>query len=103
MIEYFVRSLFAHELASFVGARRAEHAQTTSARQLHSRSPHTAAGAVHQSYFAWPRVGALDQPAICRRVRRAHGRALCERNVFRQGMYLRRFTQGKLGIRTAGQ
>ena len=47
MIEHFVRALFACELASFIAARRAEHAQTASARQLHRRCPDTSARAVH--------------------------------------------------------
>src|SRR6266581_8489067 len=46
MIEHFVRALFTRELASLVTTRRAEHAQTASARQLNRRRPDTAARAV---------------------------------------------------------
>jgi hypothetical protein len=98
MIEHFVCALFARELASFVTAGGAEHAQTASARQLHRRRPDTTACTVYQHRFTWLSVGALEQPAICRRVRRAHGCALRERNIFWEPMNLLRFAQRKLGI-----
>ena len=101
MIEHFVRALFARELESFITARRAEHAQTASTRQLHRRRPDTAARAVHQHRFARLGVGALQQPAIRRRVRRPHGRALRERNICRQRMHLLLFAQRELRIRSA--
>ena len=101
MIEHLVRALLARELASFVAARGAEHAQTASARKLHRRRPDAAAGAVHQHRFARPRVGALEQSAIRRGVRRAHGRTLRERNICRQTMNLLRLAQHKLRIRPA--
>ena len=99
MIEHFVRPLFARELASFVTARRAEHAETASARQLHRSRSDAAARTVNQHCFARLSVGALEQPAICRRIRRAHGCALCERNIHRQRMHLLGSAQRKLGIR----
>src|SRR5205814_3983372 len=101
VIEDFVRALFARELESFVTARGAEHAQAASARQLHRRRPYTAARAVHQYRFARLGVGALEQPAIRRRVWRAHGRALCERNIYRETVHLLRFAQRKLGVGAA--
>ena len=64
MIEYFVRTLCHARGSSFVGARRAEHAQTASTRQLHRcRPPHRRLRALHQHRFTWLRVGALHQPA----------------------------------------
>ena len=101
MIEYFMRALFACELDSFVTARRAEHAQTVSACQLHRCSPYTAARAMHQHRFTWLRIGALQQAAIRRRVRRPHGCALRERNICRQRMHLLFFAQRELRIRSA--
>jgi hypothetical protein len=101
MIEHFVRALFTRKLEPLVSARGAEHAQTASARELHRGRPDTTARAVHQHRFARPRVGALEQPAIRRRVRRAHGRALRERNIFGQPMNLLRFAQRKLAVRPA--
>src|SRR6266480_1878065 len=73
MIEHFVRALFTRELASLVTTRRAEHAQTASARQLNRRRPDTAARAVNEHCFTRLSVGALKQPAIRGRVGRAHG------------------------------
>ena len=98
MIERFVRALLARELQSFVTARGAEHAQTASTRQLHCCCPDPTTRAVHQNCFTRLGVGALEQPAIRRRVRRAHGRALRERDISRQAMNLLRFAQHKLGI-----
>ena len=49
----------------------------------------------------WLTVGALEQPAIRCPVRCAHGRALCERNIYRQRMHLLHFAQRKHGIRPA--
>ena len=83
MIEHFVRALLPRELESFVTARATEHAQATSARQLHRCRPDPATRAVHQDYFARLGLGALEQPAIRRRVRGAHCRALRKGNVFR--------------------
>src|SRR5437763_10719233 len=101
MIEHFVRALFARELETFVTARGSEHAQTASASQLHRRTSDTAARTVHEYRLIGFRVSALEQPAICGRVRRAHGCALGEGDIWRQAMYLRRFTQRTLSIRAA--
>src|SRR5437764_192915 len=101
MIEHFVRALFARELETFVTARGSEHAQTASASQLHRRTSDTAARTVHEYRLIRFRVSALEQPAICGRVRRAHGCALGEGDIWRQAMYLRLFTQRTLCIRAA--
>src|SRR5207249_12224840 len=103
MIEYFLRALFARELASTVTARGAEHTQAPSTRHLHRRRADSTAGAMHQDRLARLRVGALEQPAIRRRVRRTHGRALRERNICRQPMHLLCRAHRKLSVRTASR
>ena len=48
MVEHFVRALFAHQVASALGASRAKDAQTVRPRELHRRRADTAARAMDQ-------------------------------------------------------
>ena len=90
MIEHFMCALFAHQFAPLIRTRRAEHAQSVGARQLQRGRAHTAARAMNENGFARLRFRSLNHPAIRRRVRRAHRRALRERNIGRQWMHLLR-------------
>ena len=98
MIEHFVRALFAGELASFVTAGGAEHAQTASTRNCTAAVPTPPLAPCTSTVSPGSASARWNNPRYAVAYGRAHGRALRERNIFRQAMHLRRFAQGKLGI-----
>src|SRR4030095_2652658 len=101
MIEHLVCALLTNQVASTLGARRAEHAQTVRPRDLHCGRADTAARTMDQYRLARLRLRTLDQPAKRRRVWRSHRRTLCERSICRQRMQLNRIAERILRIRAA--